>query len=91
MTAVQPPLGLYQYKVMPFGMRNSPATFQRLITSFIADIEGCESYIDDVVIYSDTWEEHLMIMRKLLKRLSEANLTINLIKSEFGCGHVTYL
>ncbi len=85
MTAVQPPLGLYQYKVMPFGMRNSPATFQRLINSVIADTEGCEGYIDDVVIYSDTWEEHLMIMRKFFKRLSEANLTINLIKSEFGC------
>ncbi len=85
------PKGLYQYKVMPFGMRNSPATFQRLINSVIADIEGCEGYIDDVVIYSDTWEEHLMIMRKFFKRLSEANLTINLIKSEFGCGHVTYL
>jgi hypothetical protein len=85
------PKGLYQYKVMPFGMRNSPATFQRLINSVIAEIEGCEGYIDDVIIYSDTWEEHLKIMRKFFQRLNDAKLTINLLKSEFGCGHVTYL
>ena len=82
---------VYQYKVMPFGMKNSPATFQRLINRLIADIDGCEAYIDDVIIYSDTWETHLTIMRKLFRRLSEANLTINLVKSEFGCGYVTYL
>ena len=62
------PKGLYQYKVMPFGMRNSPATFQRLINSVIAEIEGCEGYIDDVIIYSDTWGEHLKIMRKFFQR-----------------------
>ena len=77
---------LYHDKVMPFGMRNSPATFQRLINSIIADIEGCEAYIDDVIIYSATWEEHIKIMRKFFKRLSEAKLTIN-----FGWGCVTYL
>ena len=53
------PYGLYQYKVMPFGMKNSPASFQRLINKVIADHEGCEAYIDDVIIYNDTWEEHL--------------------------------
>ena len=90
-SAFATPHGLYQYKVMPFGMKNSPATFQRLINRLIADIDGCEAYIDDVIIYSDTWETHLTIMRKLFRRLSEANLTINLVKSEFGCGYVTYL
>ena len=61
------PRGLYQYKVMPFGMRNSPATFQRLINRIISQIDGCEGYIDDVIIYSDTWEEHLEILRKFNK------------------------
>ena len=59
--------GLYQYKVMPFYMRNSPVTFQRLINSVIAEIDGSDGYIDDVIIYSDTWEEHLKIMRKFFK------------------------
>ena len=86
-SAFATPYGLYQYKVMPFGMKNAPATFQRLINRLIADIDGCEAYIDDVIIYSNTWETHLEIMRKFLQRLREASLTINLI----GCGHVTYL
>ena len=90
-SAFATPKGLYQYKVMPFGMKNAPATFQRLINRIIVDIDGCEAYIDDVIIFSDTWETHLQIMRKFFQRLREANLTINLLKSEFGCGHVTYL
>ena len=73
--------GFYQYKVMPFGMKNSPATFQRLINRLIADIDVCEACIDDVIIYSNSWETHLQIMRKFFQRLSEANLTINLVKS----------
>ena len=85
------PDGLYQYKVMPFGMKNSPASFQRLINKVIADLKGCDAYIDDVIIYSDTWEEHLRIIREFFKRLSRAMLTINLPKSEFGQTQVTYL
>ena len=42
--------GLYHYKVMPHGMKNSPATFQRLINTIIAGIEHCEAYIDDAII-----------------------------------------
>ena len=49
------PDGLYHYKVMPFGMKNSPATFQRLINTIIAGIEHCEAYIDDAIIYNDEW------------------------------------
>ena len=76
---------------MPFGMKNSPATFQRLINSIVSDIDGCEAYIDDVIIYSETWEEHLAVIRLFFKRLSQAKLTINLAKSEFGCAIVTYI
>ena len=85
------PDGLYQYKVMPFGMKNAPATFQRLINTIIAGLEGCSAYIDDVIIYSDTWEQHLGHMRSLMLRLREAKLTVNLAKSEFGCAHIVFL
>ena len=83
--------GLYQYKVMPFSMKNAPATFQRLINKVITGLGGCEAYIDDVIVYSDSWETYLEILEELFDRLSEANLTVNLMKSEFGCGTVTYL
>ena len=85
------PDGLFQYKVMPFGMKNSPATFQRLISHVTSGLQGCEAYIDDVIIYSETWEEHLDIMRRFFHRLSEAQLTVNLAKCEFGKATVTFL
>ena len=53
-SAFATPDGLYQYRVMPFGMKNAPATFQRMINGVIAGLDGCEAYIDDVVVYSDT-------------------------------------
>ena len=85
------PDGLYQYKRMPFGMKNSPSTFQRLVNMLIYDIDNCDIYIDDAVIYTNTWEDHLTTIKKLFKKLKEANLTINLKKSEFCHGTITYL
>ena len=85
------PNGLYQYKGMPFGMNNSPATFQRLICIIIHGLENCVAYIDDVIIYNDTWEEHLRITQRFFNRLSDANLTINLNETEFCKAHVQYL
>lgn len=76
---------------MPFGMKNVPATFQCLINTVIAGLEGCSAYIDDMVVYSDTWEQHLGQVRLLTLRLRKAKLTVNLAKSEFGCAHVVFL
>ena len=58
-SAFATPNGLYQYKVMPFGMKNSTATFQRLVNNVICGLDGCDAYIDDVIIYSDSWSDHL--------------------------------
>ena len=85
------PDGLYQYKVMPFGMKNSPATFQRLVNSLIFGLDGCKAYIDDAIIYSEEWNQHLEIIREFFKRLSDAKLTINLLKSEFCHANLTFL
>ncbi len=85
------PSGLFSYKVMSFGLRNAPATFQRLMNRVIASLEGCAVYLDDVVVYSDTWLEHKCWIRALFDRLAAANLTVNLSKSEFTKATVTYL
>ena len=44
---------------MPFEMKNAPATFQRMVNKLVRDIDGCEGYTDDVVIYSDKWSDHI--------------------------------
>ena len=85
------PFGLYQYVVMPFGLTNAPATFQRMINYVIQELEGVYAYIDDIVIISDTWQEHVCRLTQLFHRLKEVGLTINLAKSMFGSGTVVYL
>ena len=85
------PSGLYQYKVMPFGMKNAPATFQRMVNKLVRDIDGCEGYIDDVVIFSDNWSDHIRQIKRFFQIMREAKLTINLMKSDFGKATVKYL
>lgn len=85
------PNGLYAYNVMPFGLRNAPATFQRLMTRVLGDLEGCTVYLDDVVVCSDTWSSHVERVRALFMRLAEARLTVNLAKCELAQATVTYL
>ena len=84
-SAFATPNGLYQYKVVPFGMKNSPATFQQLVNN------SCDAYIDDIIIYSDSWSDHLQRIMKFFDRLSKAKLTVNLAKTEFCHATVTYL
>ena len=85
-SALVTPDGLFQYKV-----KNSPATFQRLVNKVSSGLDGVAAYIDDVIIYRDTWEEHLRIIRTFFDRLSEFQLTVNLNKSEFCHGTLTFL
>ncbi len=79
------------YTVMAFGLRNAPATFQRLINRVIEGMRNVEAYLDDLVIYSASWSEHIKQLDTLFNRLSCANLTVNLAKCEFGRATVTYL
>lgn len=85
------PFGLFSYQVMSFGLRNAPATFQRLMNRVISGLEGCAVYLDDLVVFSDSWESHLKRIRAVLQRLSDARLTVNLEKCEFAKATVTYL
>ena len=85
------PYGLYQYKVMPFGMKHSPATFKRLINMIITGLDNCKTYIDDAIIYSEKWDQLIKTIREFFERLSKEKLTINLAKSEFCHATLTFL
>lgn len=85
------PDNFLQYTVMPFGMCNAPATFQRLINLVLSGVPNCTAYLDDLVIYSANWSEHLGTLQTVFQRLAQANLTLNLAKCEFGKATVTYL
>jgi predicted nucleotidyltransferase len=87
---------LWQFKVMPFGLRNVPATFQRLMDIVLGDAywKWVMAYLDDIVIYSDTIKDHIRHVKDVLGRLAKAGLTvqpnkIQLCASEFYfLGHV---
>ncbi|KAL7852048.1 hypothetical protein SRHO_G00178330 [Serrasalmus rhombeus] len=80
-----------QYTVMAFSLQNAPATFQRLMITVLGDVPNCDAYLDDIVVYLDTWEHHMQLQEIVFTRLRDASLVLNLEKCEFGKGVVTYL
>ncbi|CAM4598209.1 unnamed protein product [Lepidochelys olivacea] len=85
-------LGLYEFNVLPFGLRNAPATFQRLVDGLLAGLgEYAVAYLDDVAIFSDSWADHLEHLQKVLERIREAGLTVKAKKCQIGLNRVTYL
>ncbi|GFX35236.1 retrovirus-related Pol polyprotein from transposon 297 [Trichonephila clavipes] len=84
--------GHYQWKVMPFGMKNAGSTFQKSMdNALLLHRKYCRSYIDDVAIYSTTWNEHLDHIAKVFKSLQEVGLKVNLEKCAFGRKSVKFL
>ena len=84
--------GKYSFKRMPFGLKNAPATFQHLMSKVLAKCGGfASSYIDDVLIYSASWEEHLGHIKVVLSVLKEAGLTAKPSKCQWARKHLIYL
>lgn len=80
-----------QYTVMAFGMCNAPATFQRLVNLVLQGVSNCNAYLDDLIIHTATWEDHIKTLEQVFIRLAKASLTLNLAKCEFGKAKVIYL
>ena len=91
-TAFTTPYGLYQFKRMPFGLKGAPATFQRLMDQVLRGLSGfAAAYLDDVIIFSSTWAEHLWHLEEVLNRLKEARLTAKPKKCQLGMRQCSYL
>lgn len=90
---VVPGRGLYHFKVMPFGLCNASASQSRLMDVVIGvDLQpNVFVYLDDIIICSETLEEHLKLLKKISERIKEAGLTIGIAKSKFGCKNLRYL
>ena len=92
-TAFITPFGLYEYKRMPFGLCTAPSTFQRLMNSGMHDLlfQVLLVYLDDILVYSRTFQEHLERLRKVFTRLRELGLKLNPEKCNFCQKSVKYL
>ena len=92
-TAFSTPFGHYQFKRMPFGLNNSPATFQRQIDALFKGMQGTDVfiYIDDLIIFSKTIEEHIDKFERVAQRMRSANMKFQAEKCEFFKLKVSYL
>ena len=86
-------LGFYEFHRMSFGLCNAPATFQRLMEMCMGEmnLKECLVYLDDVIIFSATFEEHQERLQAIFSRLQEHNLKLKASKCEFMKSQVTYL
>lgn len=85
--------GQFQFKVLPFGLSNAPATFQRLVNTVLAGLiyKSCAVYLNDIVIASPTFEQHLADLEEVLARLKSAGLSLKLSKCQFCLSELTFL
>ena len=92
-TAFSTPGGHYEFTRLPFGLSNSPRTFQRLMDIVLSGLQGaiCYVYLDDVVIYAKDLDEHEEKFDAIMCRLREANMKLQIDKCEFLKREVVYL
>lgn len=92
-TAFSTPMGLFEFERMPFGLCNAPATYQRLMHHVFTDelFESILVYLDDLLCYAKTMDEHLKRLEVIFQKLQEFGLKLELKKCRFFQREVTYL
>ena len=84
---------LFKFNQVPFGLCNAPATFSKLMDCVLADLrwETCLFYLDDIIVFAATWEEHLDRLRQVFESLRHAKLKLGTDKRTFAAREVSYL
>lgn len=86
--------GKFMFKVLPFGMKNSPAIFQRILSNIIRrnNLDGfCINYIDDILVFSQSWDAHLSHLEQLFHAITSEGFKLKLVKCVFAAPSVKYL
>lgn len=96
-TAFVVPQGLFEFRVMPFGLTNAPGVFQRLMQRVLAGLNPLDGqefvsvYIDDILVYSRSWEDHLQHLKAVFNRLTKVGLRLKPVKCHFARSELEYL
>ena len=85
------PFGKYEYIKVPFGLTQATAYFQKLITGILKDFNFAIAYLDDIIIFNKTTEEHLDHIKQVFKKLRSAHLSIKLSKCHLFTKEIQYL
>src|SRR6218665_3875694 len=83
--------GLFRFTVMPFGLVNSASSYNRMMRKLIDGIQQMESYVDDVLAHTQSWEDHLEGLGQFFERVRRANLTLKPKKCQIGFSSVDFL
>ena len=83
--------GLFAFKKMPFGLVNSGATFCRMMRVLLKGLEQTDNFVDDIIIHTETWQDHLVCLEQLLLRLRQSKLTARPTKCTIGVQSVAFL
>ena len=83
-------LGLYRYKRLAFGINSAADIFQYTIASLINDIKGVKNISDDIIVYGEDQKSHDLSLNKVLQRLNDNGLTINLLKCKFSVSEIEF-
>ena len=90
-TAITTPFGLFEFTLMTFGMCNAGNTFQRLIDRTLSGVENASPYLDDILVFSKSEEDHRWHLQETFTRLRAARLMANAEKCEFGKTSIEFL
>ena len=91
-TAFTTPFGLYELEVMPVGLHNGPASFQRTMNHALRGCQNfAQAYLDDIIVFSSSWQEHIQHLWEVLVQLQKADLKVKLKKCRFVQTHTRYL
>ena len=90
-TAFQTPLWFFQFTVLPFGLVTAQASCSRLMRKLLQNLQNVDNLVDDIIIFTLTWEQHLKVLMNLFRRLREAKLTVKPRKCFIGFSSIECL
>jgi hypothetical protein len=90
-TAITTPFGLFEFPFMSFGLRNAAQTFQRFMDEVLRGLDYCFAYLDDILVFSHSLEEHEQHLRALFRRLQTYGIILNPKKCIFRPSEITFL
>ena len=79
-----PSMGSFHFKKMPFGLVNSAASFNRMMRKTLQDAQNVDSFVDDILGYTATWQQHMSMLRDLFTRIRKSGLTARPTKTKIG-------
>ena len=90
-TSFVTPDGCYEFVKMPFGLMNSGATFTRMMRRLLEGVRNVEHYIDDCLVHTESWDQHMETLREFLGRVRRAKLTVRPSKCEMGFENMEFV